>query len=180
MKRNKVGQFAASLKTQLKRATLWSASVAVSAGILASILSTSTVSANLPEKEVVDNTPEKIAVLKADVITRLAQCESAGHSEDYGLITWDNNAAGTLSARNIPSVGNLQFKVTTVQRYHKERTREELTGKEALLLALDYDRAADLATWIIFETQGGIWNWKNCSDKLGLSAEVTIIKKLSR
>jgi hypothetical protein len=53
-----------------------------------------------------------------------------------------------------------------------------LNDKEAVLLALDGEQAQQLASEIIFNVDGGINNWYNCSTKLGLNAEVTAIKKL--
>jgi hypothetical protein len=47
-----------------------------------------------------------------------------------------------------------------------------------MLLALDKEEATKLAKWVIFETQGGIYNWQNCATKFDLAPEVTIIKKL--
>ena len=135
------------------------------------------VEAAVPEVQIIDRTPEKIAELKSSVIDRLLACESAGHGEDEAIILYDNNKAGSLKGKNVFSLGQLQFKVSTVQKYVKDRTGHGITQKEAVLLALDTEAARDLAEWIIFETQGGIFNWLNCSNKHGLEAEVTIIKK---
>lgn len=138
-----------------------------------------TVEAKVPETKVIDRTPEKIAALKASVIDRLLQCESAGHAEDDAIILYDNNKAGTLKGKNVFSLGQLQFKVPTVQHYEKQRSGKQLTQKEAVLLALDTEKARDLADWIIFETEGGWKNWLNCMEKHGLGGEVEIIKKLA-
>src|SRR6267154_738038 len=53
----------------------------------------------------------KLESLKADVVTLLSQCESAGKSEKDALVTFDPDKSG--KARNIPSFGILQFKVPT-------------------------------------------------------------------
>lgn len=132
------------------------------------------------ETKVVDLTPQKIEALKADVVDRLEACESAGHKEDDAIIMYDNNQAGTLKGKNVWSLGQLQFKVPTVQHYVKIRDGKQITQKEAVLLALDRTEARALASYVIFETDKGINNWLNCANKLGLHSEITIIKKLSK
>lgn len=169
-----------SIKSFLKKAALFGLAVALCSGILTVALSTSKVSAeNEPETKVIDNTPAHIEALKDSVVDRLSSCESAGHDEDYGLVTFDQNSKGTLSARNTPSFGVMQFKVTTVQKYVKDQTGKDINGHDAIILALDAKEAKDLAKWVIFNVQGGIYNWQNCADKLDLVGEVTVIKKLN-
>lgn len=164
----------------LKRAVMWVASVAVVAGIATTLVSSSHVEASNPEVKVIDLTPEKIEALKDEVVARLLACESAGHKEEDAIIMYDNNQAGTLKGKNVWSLGQLQWKVSTVQIYAKMRDGSILTQKEAVLLALDTQEASSLAKYVIFDTDGGIWNWKNCADKLNLGAEVSAIKKLSK
>ena len=166
------------MKTYIKRAVLWIASVAVVAGIATTFVSYNEVEAQNPEIKVIDLTPEKIESLKDDVVARLLSCESAGHKEDDAIIMYDNNKAGTLTGKNVWSIGQLQWKVSTIVRYAQMRDNKVLTQKEAVLLALDTNEASKLAKYVIFDTDGGIWNWQNCADKLNLGAEVSAIKKL--
>lgn len=143
---------------------------AVALGIF--FLGAFTFSTNRSEAYTVDNTPLKIAQLKADVISKLAACESAGHSEDEGLIVFDSN--------KIASLGNLQFQTKTVQYYYKKLYGQDITPKEATLIALDYSKASKLASDVIFRDGGNPEkDWYNCSRKLGLKAEVDVINKLS-
>lgn len=128
----------------------------------------------------VDTMPAKIEALKDEVVNDLAKCESAGHTEDDAIVIFDNNKAGTLKRKDIPSFGILQFKVSTVQHYKKLIDGEVLTNKEAIILALEADRAQKLAKDIIFTVDGGIYNWQNCATKHGLVDKVTIIKKLKK
>jgi len=130
------------------------------------------------EPIVVDSMPKKIEEIKDEVVNTLLKCESAGHSEEDGILIYDDNSSGTLSRVNKPSIGQLQFKVTTVQNYEKIRSGKVLTNKEAVILALDTEQAKELAKWIIFEQKGGIFNWLNCAEKHNLAEEVTVIKKL--
>lgn len=131
------------------------------------------------EEPIVINTmPAKIEALKDEVVKDLEACESVGHTEDDAIVVFDNNKSGTLKKKDIPSFGVLQFKVSTVQDYKKLITGEVLTNKQAVLLALEAAEARNLAKSIIFETDGGLNNWLNCSRKHGLQARVDLIKKL--
>lgn len=135
------------------------------------VFSTSSVSIATQKVEV-DTTPEKLEALKADVVSRLLACESAGKSEDAGLIVFDSNSQA--------SIGQLQFQIKTVQHFEKELHNRDISRKEAVLIALDTDQARALATEIIFEIDGGIWNWTNCANKHNLAPEIAVIKKLSK
>lgn len=133
----------------------------------------STSSVSIAERKVeVDTTPQKLEALKADVVSRLLACESAGKNEDAGLIVFDTNSQA--------SIGQLQFQIKTVQHYEKTLHGKDISRKDAILIALDTELARALATEIIFDVEGGIWNWKNCADKHNLAPEITVIKKLSK
>lgn len=127
---------------------------------------------------VVDSLSAKIEQLKWEVVDKLQACESAGHSEEYGLVTFDPDRSG--KSANIPSYGPLQFKKQTVIEYSKSLRGKDLTGKQAIELALDLGEARKLAYSIIFDVQGGIWNWKNCADKLKLADDIGVIRKLEK
>lgn len=120
----------------------------------------------------IDATHERIEVLKDDVVTRLMQCESAGYSEDDGIIIFDTNGKA--------SIGPLQFQKATLIHYYKTLYSKDITKKQAVEIALDRTEASQLAKDIIFTTDKGISNWINCDKKLGLSAEIKILKKLSK
>lgn len=159
-----------------KKAVMWSASVAVVSSIVAFSVSTSTVVAVNPE--VIDNTPKKIAALKADLIQRLSVCENI--SQNPGLIIFDNNSSGTLTGQRIPSIGLLMFKIGTVKDGYKLFHGQTISDMEAVQIAMDKEKAFALAEEIIFSggDKKGIGHWYYCSNKLGLAAEVSFIKKL--
>lgn len=123
---------------------------------------------------------QKIEGLKNDVINELKACESSGATEDDGLVVYDplvSNPSSTAK-RNIPSFGEFQFKKDTVIHYFKMKTGKTLTQKEAILLALDTDRASELAKFIGFETKSKLSSdWRNCSIKYNLDSKVDLIKK---
>lgn len=119
----------------------------------------------------VDGMLLKIEALKNDVVGRLIKCESEGHSEADGIIVFDVN--------RVPSIGQFQFQPKTVQHYVREIEGRAITGKEAIEIALDTERAAGLAKKIIFE-RDGTRHWHNCATKLGLYREVKLIQKLAK
>lgn len=120
---------------------------------------------------VVDKMPEKIEALKMDVIQKVSDCERAGHSEDDGIIIFDSNAKA--------SIGVLQFQKATVISYYKRLYGKDISGKDAVMIALDKDKAFALAKDIIFTTKNGVAaDWVNCSRKHNLQAQVDLIKTL--
>ncbi len=126
----------------------------------------------------VDNLAPKIEDLKDKVVEELAQCESENASQDTALVNYDNNKKGTLTGRHIASIGVMQFKVQTVQSFYKTLHKENLTNYEATLLALDNNRAKELAKESVFGIQGALWHWSCATPDMG--AKVTMIKNLSK
>ncbi len=111
-----------------------------------------------------------IEALKDEVVETIRSCESGGYSEEDGIIIFDSN--------NKASIGTLQFQKTTVQYYYKMFYGEEITSKQAVMIALDDKKASELAKRIIFEDSKGWKNWYNCGNKHNIDAEVKVIKKL--
>jgi len=133
----------------------------------------------LATQEVHVNTlPEKLDELKMDVVLRLEACESGGTSEPEALITYDPGK--TTKKDNIASLGSLQFKVPTIQHYVNKLDGKLISKVEAIDIATNREASRQLAKRIIFEEQGGVFNWLNCSNKLDLKGEVEVIKKLSQ
>lgn len=172
-KRTRTGKFD-SFKAKTKRAFRTFLLYGVLPGVIATLIfaaggafySTTTIS----YAETTDLMPAKVAALKADVINQISDCERAGHTEEDGLIVFDSNARASL--------GVMQFQVTTVQHYEKALYGNEVSGKDAILIALDASKAKALATDIVFK-QDGLGNWLNCANKLGLRAQVNAINKIS-
>ena len=98
---------------------------------------------------------------KDELMRELATCESGGSG------TSDLRIYGGRGA----FVGRFQFMPRTVMAYVKEREGRQLSFREATELAHDYDKAKDLAKYMIFE-QGRINDWPACARKLGLHAQV--------
>lgn len=121
---------------------------------------------------------EKVDKLKNDVVDEIQKCESMGYKEDDAIIIFDDNSKGTLKGKDKASLGTLQFKKSTVQHYYKTLYGETITAKEAMLIALDDEKAEALAKDIIFKTKNGYSNWLNCSNKLGIKSKVELVKQL--
>jgi hypothetical protein len=119
----------------------------------------------------VDNLSGKIAQIKAEAVEGIKKCESAGHSEDDGIIIFDSN--------NVPSIGQFQYQRKTVQHYYNVLYGKKITAKEAAMIALDTEKATELTSDIIFKTKGGGLNdWVICSQRTGLANTIAIVKKL--
>ncbi|MBN9090740.1 MAG: hypothetical protein J0J01_27830 [Reyranella sp.] len=102
---------------------------------------------------------------KDEMMRELATCESGGHGESdrpiYGF-------RGMF-------VGRFQFMPTTVRAMVQQRDGMVLSLREATDLAHDYERAKDLAKYMIFE-QGQVSAWPACARKLGLYQQVSEIQ----
>lgn len=104
---------------------------------------------------------------KDEVIRQLAICESGGYGPS------DRPIYGGRGAY----IGRLQFATRTVMIYIQKRDGIALNPKDAAALAHDYDRAADLAKYMIFDLEEP-WHWPLCAKKVGVQAEMQAIKNL--
>lgn len=120
----------------------------------------------------VDTLSGKIEQLKSQVLDDLKSCESGKVDESAGIIKFDSNSKA--------SIGSYQFQVKTIQHYYKTLYNRDLTGKEAVLIALDDNKARELASDIIFNDSKGVENWYNCANKKLLRSKIDIINTLSK
>lgn len=122
----------------------------------------------------------KIESLKNSVVEGIRSCEKAGYKEADGLIVYDPLVSNPKSTakKNVPSIGTLQFKQTTVQHYYKILYNKDITLKEAALIALDDAKSGDLAKDIMFKTGAKANDWVNCAAKTDANAQIALIKKL--
>ena len=104
---------------------------------------------------------------KDEVLRQLAVCESGAHGD---------SAVPVIGGRGL-YIGRFQFTPRTVINYVQQMDGRELNYKQATDLAHDYNQAAALAKWVIFE-RDGLYNWPACSRKLGLAKQVAEIKTL--
>lgn len=115
----------------------------------------------------------KIEKLKLDIVSTLRACESAGYKENDGIIIFDSNQKA--------SIGTLQFQKATIIHYYKTLYNTSISGKEAVLIALDDIKAGKLAQDIMFTTKNkASKDWYNCSDKYNLDEKIDIINQLTK
>ena len=89
----------------------------------------------------VDLRQKEIDERKEEIIRQLAHCESGGWGPS------DRPIHGGRGAY----LGRLQFSVQTVISYQLRKEGTQLSRQEAAELAHDYDRAASLAKYMIFD-----------------------------
>ena len=73
--------------------------------------------------------------------------------------------------------GRLQFTTRTVIAYVLKRDGVQITAKDASALAHDYDRAADLTKYMLFDLEEP-WHWPLCSRKIGMPQQIAAIRQL--
>jgi hypothetical protein len=115
----------------------------------------------------------KIQAVKWQVVDDLAQkCETKGIPEGR------RNGVTVMDTNDRYSRGQWQFQTATVQYYYEKFYAKDITVDEAILIAHTEDKARQLAYDIIWEEVGGVWNWRNCADRLGLAQKIEIIREL--
>lgn len=126
---------------------------------------------------VVGSLQEKIYELQNEVLDTLTACESGGASESDGLVTFDPNPNNPKVQK--ASFGLYQFKQSTVIHYYKVLYGKDITGKEAIDIAMNEKTSRQLTSDIIFKTNNGLDNWYNCAVNKNLYQEVKLIKKIN-
>ena len=134
---------------------------------------------------------EKIDSLEKSVVEAVHSCERQNYKESDGLVMYDPTTAQheknmkkfNAGTRAIVDTGELSFgtyafKKSTVIYYYKTLYKQDITGKEAILIALDDNKAGQLTQDILFKTKDGYTNWINCSTKLSLVDMIQAIKKI--
>lgn len=111
---------------------------------------------------------EIVEQLQHEVIARLQRDESGGEASG-GDVLYVNDPQSSLRGecariggmRHIEcdSWGVMQFKIPTVMWFYSQLYGEEITEKQALMIALDDDKARALASDAIFQIEGAVWHW---------------------
>lgn len=123
---------------------------------------------NLVSYSTHDALKSEIDERKDEMMRQLAHCESGGSGPSDRPIY---GGRGTY-------LGRFQFSLTTVIGYQRQRDGTQLNAREAAELAHDYERASDLAKYMIFDLEEP-WHWPLCSRKIGLRDQMAHIKTLS-
>jgi hypothetical protein len=114
---------------------------------------------------------EKLNSLKRDVAEKLMACESGGYKDSDGIIIFDSNEKA--------SIGVFQFQKNTVIHYYNVLYGKKITPKEAVMIALDQDKARQLAIDVMFTTKAkASGDWYNCATKHNLDQMIDLIKKM--
>lgn len=137
------------------------------------------------EKNVGVSLEKKIAELKSDLLDDLRTAEIKGYEHLEVIIVFDPLQKDLEKCRQVGGVrlycysfGEYNFKIATVQHYYQIFYGYTPGDSEAMNIALDDDRARELAHKVIFEEVGGIWNWKNSADKISAADRITFIRSL--
>lgn len=104
---------------------------------------------------------------KDEVVQSLAICESGSWGPHSNRITGGRGAYH----------GRFQYTARTYITFQQRRDGTVLTTQEAIAAAQDYEKAAALTEWVMFD-QGETWHWPLCNRKLGLTAKVKEINAL--
>jgi hypothetical protein len=104
---------------------------------------------------------------KDEVVQSLAVCESG---------SWGPHATPIRGGRGAYH-GRFQYPARTYITFQQRRDGTVLTTQEAIEAAQDYEKAASLTAWVMFE-QGETWHWPLCNRKLGLAAKVREVNAL--
>lgn len=122
----------------------------------------------------------KISDLKTKVADSLMACESGGAKESDALVTYDPRRNETVNS-NIASFGQFQFKKATVIYYYKTIYNKTVTPLEAVIIALDEEKARELAISVMFTTKNkASGDWSNCAKRLDLDKRIDLIKQLEK
>lgn len=182
MNRDKIGRFAEKFVTKVKKVLRRSALVCALGWIVfgsfqygqfekSRTLIAEAASIPLTGFDIKGKTLEQ---LKDEVITKLSNDEN--ENPDAVPFKWDDNSKGTLPAKDKPSYGCMQYKNSTVQRHYKAIYGESLTNLEAVLLALDCEKAKALAKEAIFGKLDAIGEWSAASEHM--KAKVEVIREM--
>lgn len=114
----------------------------------------------------------KLNSMQDDLITQISTLENKTNIPSIP----DDNKSHTLALKDKVSYGCMQFKISTIEHYYSVLKLGQITDQDAAILAIDCTQAKSLAKQIIFQTDGGLWNWSVATPDM--AAKVTIIKQL--
>jgi hypothetical protein len=104
---------------------------------------------------------------KEQLLQQLATCESG---------SWGPSARPIYGSRGAYH-GRFQFTLRTFITYTRMRDGTVLTMQEAAEYTQNYEKAASLAWYMIHDLHEP-WHWPLCSRKLGIPAQLKVIKAI--
>jgi hypothetical protein len=108
--------------------------------------------------------------MEDEVLATLAGCETGGVADQDGALIMDTN--------NEFSIGRYQWQRPSVKYYIEKLEDRKITNQEAIMIAVDYDRATELTRKVLFQEPEGWRNWYNCSRKHNLASRIEAINKI--
>ncbi len=123
-----------------------------------------------------DVTPEitteaKVQQLKQMLINDMASCEYLGYDQNTAIPKWDDNNAGTLPLKDKLSYGQMQWKISTMQRMYKTLHGTDLSNYEAILKAMDAKQAREIALDAWINIKGSINEWSCATEAMKTRVE---------
>lgn len=116
-----------------------------------------------PQKVYAAETMEsKVDALKQKLIDEMVACENPTHL----LVNADDNKAHSLPIKDKVSIGDMQFKISTIQRFYKTLHGVSLSDREALMLGLDTSKARELALEAWINIKGSINEWSCATEDM--------------
>jgi len=126
-----------------------------------------------PEEQIltIDTAKEILAKKKTEFLDILRDCECnpVKYPNQEDCIVWEEYGVG----KNRASWGRYMWKIGTIQNF-----KPELSEYQALLLAMDENKARALVEEVVFSNINAIYNWKNCNEKNNLYNKLQFIYEL--
>ncbi len=123
------------------------------------------------ERQIINDTlAEKVTEVQNKIVADIKTGESHSLPESAGLIVFDTN--------HVASIGNFQFQVKTIQHYYKKFYGQNISQKEAILIALDDTKSTQLAHDILFKEKNGWSNWYNTSKKYNIESRLNLLASI--
>jgi hypothetical protein len=110
---------------------------------------------------------EKVEELKQKLADDMVKCENPTHV----LVNPDDNKAGTLPLKDKVSIGDFQFKLSTIQHMYKTLHGVALSDRDALMLGLDPIKARELAIEAWIGIKGSIFQWTCATPEMAATVE---------
>lgn len=168
----------AKVKVLLKKAGIVIAIVVATLAVGYLVVSQSNVlhyQTEVVKEVMVDMSVEKIEDIKQQIVEDLSsKCEVLGVPEGQA------NGKTIMDSNGYYSRGKWQFQTKTVQYYYDKLYGKDIAVDEAVLIAHTEEKARSLAYDIIWKEVGGVWNWENCTNKLGLAQKIEIVRQLEK
>lgn len=174
MKRDNRGRFARTKKWLVVVAIVGGLLIVGSYGLVDQFLGRelSVSAAVVPEAVAQQIVARKVAGLQSELLNDISACETQGVKEPDGAILLDSNAQ--------MSIGSWQWQIKSVQHYVKQFEGRDISRVDAIGIAIDHEKAMELARKVIFQEKDGWKNWLNCGVKSNAGVRVAIINELAK